>query len=64
VYALGGLPLRADLGGPLRLVAPGLGSCANVKAVSSISIAAAATQARQPCARARQEQPVSAPRRW
>jgi DMSO/TMAO reductase YedYZ molybdopterin-dependent catalytic subunit len=38
VYAVGELPLPAELGGPVRLFAPGQGRCANVKAVTSISL--------------------------
>jgi DMSO/TMAO reductase YedYZ molybdopterin-dependent catalytic subunit len=39
VYAVGERPLPAELGGPLRLLARGLGNCANVRAVEAISFA-------------------------
>jgi DMSO/TMAO reductase YedYZ molybdopterin-dependent catalytic subunit len=54
VYAIGELPLWTDLGGPVRLFAPGLGRCANVKAVSSIALAVAAAPVEHACAHARQ----------
>lgn len=39
VYQIDGEPVRADQGGPFRLVAPGLGDlCANVKQVSRIEV--------------------------
>jgi DMSO/TMAO reductase YedYZ molybdopterin-dependent catalytic subunit len=62
IYALGELPLRADLGGPVRLFAPGLGRCSNVKGVTSVSLAIAATRREQSCAHAHRQRnaPISA----
>jgi DMSO/TMAO reductase YedYZ molybdopterin-dependent catalytic subunit len=49
VYAIGELPLWADLGGPVRLFADGLGRCANVKNLVSVSFSVVCAKVEHAC---------------
>jgi DMSO/TMAO reductase YedYZ molybdopterin-dependent catalytic subunit len=49
VYAVGNQPLSSELGGPVRLLARGLGRCGNVKSVVSISFSVAAAEIKHAC---------------
>jgi DMSO/TMAO reductase YedYZ molybdopterin-dependent catalytic subunit len=49
VYAVGREPLPEALGGPARLLGRGLGRCANVKRVQSVSLAEHAAEVAHPC---------------
>ncbi len=50
VYAVGDHALPLELGGPVRLIARGLGRCANVKDVAGITFAVAAAPIEHACA--------------
>jgi DMSO/TMAO reductase YedYZ molybdopterin-dependent catalytic subunit len=49
IYAIGDEPLPAELGGPVRLMTRGLGRCANVKNVASVSFAVAPIEIEHAC---------------
>jgi DMSO/TMAO reductase YedYZ molybdopterin-dependent catalytic subunit len=54
VYAVGEQPLPVDLGGPLRLLTRGLGRCANVKDVATLSFTVEPATIEHACAHERE----------